>query len=117
MFFLDITADGENELLTLAETTYQRAVAYSITFWGIDNNGEVVPLTRRVVAYNVEGSRFAIYLHPEADGSYSIMEDHSYIRIDSSVERSNREAKVHYKQYQYELTEEGFKQSIITAEE
>jgi len=117
MYFLDITADGENELLTLAETTYQRAVAYSITFWGIDNNGEVVPLTRRVVAYNVEGSRFAIYLHPEEDGSYSIMEDHSYIRIDSSVERSNREAKVHYKQYQYELTEEGFKQNIITAEE
>ncbi len=117
MYFLDITADGENELLTIAETTYQRAAAYSITFWGIDYDGEAVPITRRVVAYMVDESRLALYLHPEVDGSYSIVEDQCEVGIKTPVGRGDREAKVWFKQYQYELTEEGFIQKIITAEE
>ncbi len=117
IYFLDVTADGENELLSIAETTYKRTNAYSVTFWGLDSENAVYPIAKRTLAYKVDGYRFALYLHPEEDGSYSIVEDQCSVEIKTPVGRRDREAKVQFKQFQYELAEEGFKQRVIVSAE
>lgn len=99
MYFLDVTADGENELLCLEETKYQGDIAARITFWGMDGEDNILSLANWTLGYKSSGARFALYLHPENDGSYSILEDQSAVAV------REKEEKIQYKQFQFSWEE------------
>ena len=110
MYFLDVTADGVNELLAIEQIVYKKSNAYRVSFWGVDEEENVSSIASWTLAYKMGSSRVALYLHPEEDGSYSILEDNSVIQI------GNREAEVQFRLIQFTLTEEGYAQNRIINE-
>lgn len=81
-YLVDITGDGENELLSVVEylgSGVQSSPKDMFTFWGTDEEGKVVMVCRKFVQYSGVQKPFneSLYLYPEDNGSYTLLSDSS----------------------------------------
>ena len=75
--FADLTADGQNELLTFKWDDQAHTIA-KLEVTALAPSGELQSLwQRRIRIFGNTDSRMALYLCPEADGSFSLLLDRS----------------------------------------